>query len=75
MIEETEPLITFSEALQYLKQVNPTSSSRLYDICAAKEIAHYKPNGRNIKFKKSDLIAWVEGQRIEAKPAQPVNQG
>lgn len=56
--------ISFKEAIKYLG----ISDSRLRGSLRAKELTCYRPGGRMIKFKKEDLDAWAEKQKVEAQP-------
>lgn len=53
-VTEGGPL-TLREASAYLK----ISPNTLYKWTSRGTIAHYKPNGRVLYFKKADLDAWV----------------
>ncbi|AYN69070.1 DNA-binding protein [Euzebyella marina] len=44
------------------------SKSHLYKLTHYRKIIHYKPNGKNIFFKKSDLEAYMLRGKREAKP-------
>ncbi len=48
-------ILNFEEALSYLK----VSKSFLYKMTSKGEITHYKPNGKLIYFKRSDLDDWM----------------
>ena len=47
--------LTFLEACQYLD----CSKSHLYKLTSTGGIRHYKPNGKRIFFRKSDLDGWL----------------
>ncbi len=47
--------LTFKEATKYLD----ISSSYLYKLTSTTKITHYKPNGKKIYFKESDLKKWL----------------
>lgn len=59
-------LVSFNEGLRYLNRTMGISSTALYDLVGQKKIPHYRPFGRNIKFKIPDLKTWVESHRVEA---------
>lgn len=48
-------ILNFEEALSYLK----VSKSFLYKMTSKGEITYYKPNGKLIYFKRSDLDDWM----------------
>jgi excisionase family DNA binding protein len=52
--------LSFDEAAKYLK----LSKSTLYKHTSAGNIAHYKPNGKLILFKRKDLDCWLARSRI-----------
>ncbi len=47
--------LSISEACAYLH----LSKSYLYKLTCTRQIPFYKPNGKIIVFKKSDLEAWI----------------
>ncbi|ANF49970.1 hypothetical protein A0O34_05255 [Chryseobacterium glaciei] len=51
----TKEILTLDEAVNYLQ----ISRSYLYKLTSSKEISHYKPSGKLIYFKKSDLDFWL----------------
>ncbi|MDC8101665.1 helix-turn-helix domain-containing protein [Chryseobacterium rhizosphaerae] len=51
----TEQILNFKQAAEFLS----ISLSALYKITHKKAITFYKPNGKLIYFKKSDLIKWM----------------
>lgn len=51
----TKEILTLDESVTYLQ----VSRSYLYKLTSAKEITHYKPSGKLIYFKKSDLDTWL----------------
>lgn len=53
-------LLNVQEAAALLNLAVPT----LYEKTSSKLIPHYK-HGKKLMFKKSELLAWVEGQRIK----------
>lgn len=44
------------------------SMSLLYKLTHFKKIDHYKPNGKNIYFKKEDLERYLLRNKVEAQP-------
>ncbi len=52
-------ILTFNEAVIYLD----ISSSHLYKLTSSAKIAHYKPGGKKLFFKKEDLDAWLLSNR------------
>ncbi|SKB88285.1 transcriptional regulator, AlpA family [Soonwooa buanensis] len=58
-------MLNFEETLNYLK----VSKSYLYKLTSAKEIPHYKPLGKLIFFKRSELNAWILKGEIKTKDA------
>lgn len=59
-------VLNFNEACQYLK----LSQSHLYKMTSAGSIPHYKPNGKKLYFKRSELESWLLGNRnpIQIEP-------
>lgn len=51
----SEEYLTISEAANFLK----ISKSRLYKATSKREIKHIK-NGKVLRFRRSDLVAWLE---------------
>ena len=39
------------------------SRNYLFKLTMGAEIAHFKPNGKTLFFKKSDLVEWIERNR------------
>lgn len=56
----TKEVLNFKEALVLLG----ISSSMLYKLTHKRTIPYYKPNGKLIYFKKSELLKWMLGNRI-----------
>ena len=59
LIEKDERL-TLQEACIYLD----ISSSTLYKLTSKNKIPHFKPNGKKIYFRKSDLNDWLFRNRV-----------
>ncbi|QIJ90173.1 hypothetical protein C7H62_2365 [Mesoflavibacter sp. HG96] len=51
----SKDILNFDEALSYLK----VSKSFLYKMTSKGEITYYKPNGKLIYFKRTDLDDWM----------------
>ncbi len=56
-------VLDFNEACHYLK----LSQSHLYKLTSSGAICHYKPNGKKIYFKRSEIDAWLLRNRIDSK--------
>lgn len=52
-------VLNFNEACDYLE----LSQSHLYKLTSSGAVPHYKPNGKKIYFKRSELDEWVLGHR------------
>jgi len=59
-IQLEEKPLSFSEAAEYLD----VSKSHLYKMTSTAKIPHFKPNGKMIYFKKSDLNNYLFRNRI-----------
>ncbi|MCQ2189637.1 MAG: helix-turn-helix domain-containing protein [Paludibacteraceae bacterium] len=62
--ESREPkreYLTFAETCKYLG----VTRASLYNMTSRKQIPHYKPNGKSLFFKESDLVAWIESKRVK----------
>ena len=55
LLQQDEMPLSFSEAAKYLS----VSKSHLYKLTSNNGIAHFKPAGKKIYFKKSDLNAYL----------------
>jgi excisionase family DNA binding protein len=58
-----DEILSFKKASQFLG----VSLSWLYKLCHFKKIPHYKPNGKMIYFKKSDLNTWLLRNRVSTQ--------
>jgi excisionase family DNA binding protein len=56
-------VLSANEACVYLN----VSISWLYKLTHLKKIPHYKPNGKLIYFKKSDLNIWLLRNRVSSQ--------
>ena len=61
-------ILTFSEACSFLGY----SKSYLYKMTHSRQIVHFKPHGKKLYFKRSDLIDWLLRNRI--KPIDEIEQ-
>lgn len=61
-LQQTEKHFSFNDASVYLN----VSKSYLYKITHFKIIPFYKPNGKKIYFKKTDLDNWLFRNRIKS---------
>lgn len=59
--EPKREYLTLREACQYLG----VTRASLYCMTSRKQIPHYKPNGKSLFFKESDLVAWIESKRVK----------
>jgi excisionase family DNA binding protein len=62
-IEEKERPLSFMQGMQLLG----LSASYGYKLTSEKKIPHYKPFGKKIFFKESELIAWAFENRIQTQ--------
>ena len=60
-ILENDKPITIDEAAKYLG----FSKSYLYKLTSNGKIPHYKPSGKIIFFKKSELNKWITKSKVE----------
>lgn len=58
-------VLTTSEASAYLG----LSESYIYKLTSAKQIPHYKPNGKLVYFSRNELSEWAMKNRIQ--PVEP----
>lgn len=56
----SKEILTFDEACIYMG----VSKSFMYKCTSTNRIAHFKPSGRMIYFKKEDLTAWMLQNRV-----------
>ena len=59
----TKEILNFEEAVTYLS----VSRSFLYKLTSGAEIPHYKPSGKLIYFKKSELDNWIFKSKVKSK--------
>ena len=55
-------MLTMDDAVLY----TGLGKSYLYVLTCKKKIPHYKPNGKNIYFKKSELNDWLQRNRVNS---------
>lgn len=55
-VSMTDEFFTPTEAAAFLKR----SLGNIYNLVCAGKLKAYKPSGKNLLFKKSELIAWIE---------------
>lgn len=58
-----KPILTFKEACKY----TGLSKSWLYKKTSSGEVAHYKPDGKKIYFKREELEAWLLRNKVLSK--------
>lgn len=58
-------MLTAEEAAFYLG----VKTTWVYQLIAAREIPHYKPNGRRVYFDRDDLDAWLKRCKVESAEA------
>lgn len=59
----TKELLSVDELSDYLS----ISKSFIYKMTSNREIPHYKPGGKFVYFKKSEIIEWVSKSRIKTE--------
>jgi excisionase family DNA binding protein len=59
----TKEVLNFQEACQFLE----LSQSHMYKLTSAGSIPHYKPNGKKLYFKRSELENWLLRNRSLAQ--------
>lgn len=63
LIIAQKEVLTFTEACKY----TGLSKSKMYKHTSSKNIAFYKPEGKIIYFKRSELEAWMLRNRHSSK--------
>lgn len=58
-----KPILTFKEACRY----TGLSKSWLYKKTRNGEVAHYKPDGKRIYFKRSELENWLLRNKVSSR--------
>lgn len=56
----TKEILTFDEACMFMG----VTRSHLYKLTSNRKLAHHKPNGKMIYFKRDDLTSWLLQNRI-----------
>ncbi|MFY0673967.1 MAG: helix-turn-helix domain-containing protein [Bacteroidia bacterium] len=59
----TKEVLSFNHACKYLE----LSHSHMYKLTSASSIPHYKPSGKKIYFKRSELDQWLLQNRSHTK--------
>ena len=59
----TKEVLNFNEACKYLE----LSHSHMYKLTSASGIPHYKPSGKKVYFKRSELNEWLLRNRSHTK--------
>ena len=54
-------ILSVNELSDYLS----ISKSTIYKLTSSQEIPHYKPSGKLLYFKKSEIVEWVSNSRIK----------
>ena len=67
-LQQPEQILSFNETCSFLGY----SKSYLYKLTHSRRIPHYKPNGKMLYFKRSDLEAWLLRNRV--KTADEIEQ-
>ena len=60
LIDETAVFIDINEASNYLR----LKKSYLYNLVYLKQIPFYKPNGKKLYFKRSELSRWISQSKV-----------
>lgn len=56
----TKEVLTSEEAARYMG----ISLSHLYKLTMRQEIPHYKPTGKMVYFKRSEVEQWLQNNRV-----------
>lgn len=56
------PYLTFAQACEFLG----VTRTAMYTMTCRKQIPYYKPNGKNVYFLESDLLAWIGSKRVKS---------
>lgn len=60
-VVEAKEVMTADELSEYLA----ISKSTIYKLTSRQEIPHYKPRGKLLYFKKSEIVEWVSKSKIK----------
>ena len=61
-------MLTMDDAVLY----TGLGKSSLYVLTCKKKIPHYKPNGKTIYFKKSELNEWLQRNRVASEEEETI---
>lgn len=61
-------MLTMNDAVLY----TGLGKSCLYILTCKKKIPHYKPNGKTIYFKKSELNEWLQRNRVASEEEETI---
>jgi len=67
-LQQPEQILSFNETCSFLGY----SKSYLYKLTHTRRIPHYKPNGKMLYFKRTDLEDWLLRNRV--KTADEIEQ-
>ena len=67
-LQQPEQILSFNETCSFLGY----SKSYLYKLTHSRRIPHYKPNGKNIFFKKTDLENFLLQGKKEVVPTEDI---
>lgn len=65
MQQTQEEFVTLPQAAEFLK----ISKSKIYKMTMSREIKFFKPSGKKILFKKSDLVKFIESGEVRSLTA------
>ena len=68
-IETLERLVFLAKEVLSLEEASiylDISRSTLYKMTSAKQIPHYKPNGKLVYFEKSELNSWLRQNPVKS---------
>lgn len=63
LLHQGKDVLTLEEAAKFMG----IARSSLYKMTHEQTIPFYKPNGKMIFFEKSDLLAWVQKNRVSSE--------
>ncbi len=63
LTENQKEVLTFNEAAKF----TGLSKSYLYKLCANGEIPHFKPRGKMNYFNKSELLDWLQQNKVNTQ--------
>jgi len=56
-------IFDFKEAKAFIY----ASDAQLYKLVESRSIPHYKPSGRKLYFKRTELLEWLQTNRVDSK--------